>query len=176
VGAGNAEAVLYPSRKEKENKPMKETHEEIRARLLRDHNVIENIQVRAYEIWILRGRIDGRQHEDWMLAENEVLNFLVEQEMKRAAEESLPPAAEEVAMVETTTETGPQTEAAPVKKPRKAAAPKAATTRSKAAGAAKGEAKESAKPATAKKTAAKRTATRKTTDKKSAKADQSVVK
>ncbi|MBI3654525.1 MAG: DUF2934 domain-containing protein [Acidobacteria bacterium] len=67
---------------------MKETREEIRARLRRDENVTKAVQLRAYEIWILRGRREGRHHEDWSLAENEVLNFLVEEEIKRLAEEA----------------------------------------------------------------------------------------
>lgn len=63
---------------------MQETREAIRARLLHDANVQRAIQMRAYEIWQLRGRYDGRSKEDWMLAENEVLSFLTEQEMKKA--------------------------------------------------------------------------------------------
>lgn len=116
---------------------MKESREEIRARLLRDSNVIENIQLRAYEIWIIRGRVDGRHHEDWSLAENEVLNFLVEHELRKASEETVAPVEtvaatetqEVAAPVETVAETGNQEvqaeEAAPAKKTRKAAAPKA---------------------------------------------------
>src|ERR1051325_3368353 len=65
---------------------MKETQAEIRARLWRDENVQKAIELRAYEIWILRGRQDGRHHEDWFLAENEVLNYLVEEELRRLAE------------------------------------------------------------------------------------------
>jgi hypothetical protein len=154
---------------------MEESREEIRARLLRDSNVIENIQLRAYEIWILRGRVDGRQQEDWALAENEVLNFLVEQELKKALETPATPAVEVAAVEETTAETA---EAGPVKKARKAAAPKTATakttTRKKAATA---EATEPAdKKAAAKKPAAKRTTTKKAASKKSAKTEQPVVK
>lgn len=65
---------------------MKETVEEIRARLARDENVLYAIQQRAYEIWVLRGRQHGRSEEDWRLAENEVLSFLIEQELRKPAE------------------------------------------------------------------------------------------
>lgn len=154
---------------------MKESIEEIRARLLRDRNVIENIQVRAYEIWILRGRIEGRQHEDWLLAENEVLNFLVEQELKQASQESPAPVAEPAAVEET------PAEPAAVKKPRKAAAPKSAATKSssrkKAATADAGEAAELLiKKAAVKKPAATLSATKKAASKKSAKREQPAVK
>lgn len=158
---------------------MKESREEIRDRLSRDSNVIENIQLRAYEIWILRGRVDGRQHEDWALAENEVLNFLVEHELKKALEE--PAAPEVTAVEEATAEAAPQAEAAPVKKTRKAAVPKTAgaktTTRKKAATAETAEAAQAAgKKATAAKPAATRTTTRKVAGKKAAKTEQPVVK
>jgi hypothetical protein len=160
---------------------MNELREEIRARLLRDSNVIENIQLRAYEIWIIRGRVDGRQHEDWALAENEVLNFLVEHELKKAQEEPAAPAPEVAPVEETPAEAAPQADAAPVKKTRKAAAPKAATakttTRKKAASTEAGEVAEPAgKKAAAKSPAAKRTTTKKAADKKSAKSEQPVVK
>lgn len=65
---------------------MKETVEEIRARLLGDERVLQAIQQRAYEIWILRGRQHGRAEEDWRLAENEVIGFLIEQELRKPAE------------------------------------------------------------------------------------------
>jgi hypothetical protein len=160
---------------------MKESREEIRARLLRDSNVIENIQLRAYEIWILRGRVDGRHQEDWALAENEVLSFLVELELKKAPEETAAPALEVAAVEETPTETAPQTEAAPVKKTRKAAAPKTTTAKTAIAKkAASSEASAVAEPvgkkAAARKPAAKRTTPRKAASKKPAKAELPVVK
>ena len=62
---------------------MKETVEEIRARLLSDDRVQYSIQQRAYEIWLLRGRQHGRADEDWRLAENEVVGFLIEKELRR---------------------------------------------------------------------------------------------
>ncbi len=158
---------------------MKETSDEIRARLLRDENVIQNIQIRAYEIWILRGRIDGRQIEDWALAENEVLNFLVERELKKATEEVLE-LVEVVAAAENegmNLVAAPVVEIAPEEKPKKRTAAKSTTpkttTRKKAATAKESQVTETV----AKKTAAKRTTTaKKPATKKSAKTEQSVVK
>ena len=69
---------------------MNVTVEEIRARLLSDDRIQYSIQQRAYEIWILRGRQHGRADEDWRLAENEVVGFLIEQELRRAADAALP--------------------------------------------------------------------------------------
>jgi hypothetical protein len=158
---------------------MKETIDEIRARLLRDENVVENIQFRAYEIWILRGRVDGRQTEDWALAENEVLNFLVEQELKKAAAEA-PELVEEVAAAENegmNVVAAPVAEIAPEVKTRKPAATKSATpkatTRKKAATLKESKASETV----AKKAAAKLTTTaKKPASKKSAKTEKPVVK
>src|SRR5262249_50598301 len=56
------------------------------------------IQMRAYEIWQLRGRYDGRAKEDWLLAENEVLGYLTEQELRKADFEE--PKISEVIVVE----------------------------------------------------------------------------
>src|SRR5262245_34181105 len=77
---------------------MKETREEIRARLLREDSVLKAIQMRAYEIWQLRGRYEGRAKEDWLLAENEVLGYLTEQELRKADFEE--PTISEVIVVE----------------------------------------------------------------------------
>lgn len=162
---------------------MKETRDEIRARLLRDENVRENIQFRAYEIWILRGRIDGRQAEDWALAENEVLNFLLEHEWKKAQEKATEfvedlAAAENEGMNQVA---APEAEIAPEKKLRKGAASETTTpktaTRKKTATSQKSQAMKSvAKQTAAKTSAAKRTTTKKSPDKKSAKTEHPVVK
>ena len=66
---------------------MKETVDEIRTTLLRDERVVHAIQHRAYEIWVLRGRQEGRAEEDWRLAENEVVGFLIEQELRNAVDQ-----------------------------------------------------------------------------------------
>ena len=55
----------------------KETLEEIRERLLRQHNVQQMIAVRAYEIYQIRGGQPGGEAQDWFRAEGEVLAFLL---------------------------------------------------------------------------------------------------
>ena len=178
---------------------MKETREEIRARLLRDNNTIRAIQMRAYEIWQIRGRYDGRSHEDWLLAENEVVSFLLEQELRKAvtaiqevsapevviieevvAEPAIVAVIEEapvVAELETASEPKPRKRAtkATTAKAAKAtgdkAAPKKTSSRKKAAEVEQAVANE--KDAAPKKATTKRTiATKKTTTKKSAKPEQ----
>ena len=54
-----------------------ENFEEFRERLLEDQDVQEMIQVRAYEIFVLRGRQPGNETRDWLQAEEEVLAFLI---------------------------------------------------------------------------------------------------
>jgi hypothetical protein len=179
-------------------KIMLEPIEVLRARLLSNEDVLNAIQMRAYEIWILRGRQFGRNHEDWMLAENEVLNYLIEQEWRKGAEQvseetdSLVPVDEVVEIVEVevvatpldiTPEPIPEADViieatAPVEtsasqKTTKRASTKAATTTRKPKAV-----KESAekKPAAKKTTTAKKPATRRTASKKSAKSEQPVVK
>lgn len=178
---------------------MKETIEEIRARLWHDPNVQKAIQLRAYEIWILRGRNEGRHHEDWFLAENEVLNFLVEEEVKRFSEaeegivEEVKEIIEEIAAAENegmtiepviveeyVIEEGVSLAEADLtpatilleKKTRKRAATKAPTTKKttrKKATATDGGGKKIADPNSA---AKRTTTTRKAASKKSAKPDQ----
>ncbi|MEW6128219.1 MAG: DUF2934 domain-containing protein [Acidobacteriota bacterium] len=154
---------------------MKETIEQIRQRLLNDGKVNQIIQQRAYEIWLLRGRQIGRDREDWLLAENEVLNFFVEQELKNADEsEAVSESVEEAVEVEvvaTPVDISPEPivesevvlVATPIeeKKPRKRA-----TTPRKPRAVKEGAEK---KPAAKKlSTAKKTTGTRKTSGKKSA--------
>ena len=66
----------------------RESIEELRARLLRDPEIQTMIKMRAYEIYQLRGGEPGHQAEDWFQAEGEVLEFLIEEESRRAAEMS----------------------------------------------------------------------------------------
>jgi hypothetical protein len=179
---------------------MNETLEEIRARLWHDANVQKAIQLRAYEIWILRGRTEGRHHEDWFLAENEVLNFLVEEEAKRLSDaeegiiEEVKEIIEEIAAAENEgmiiepvivaeyviEEGAPVLEAdvtpaalAPEKKTRKRAATKAKATKipsKKATAADSGDQKTASSKSASKRT----TTTRKAASKKNAKPDQPV--
>lgn len=37
----------------------------------------EEIARRAYRLWELRGRLHGHDHEDWLIAENELMTGLV---------------------------------------------------------------------------------------------------
>ena len=168
---------------------MKETVDEIRFRLLHDENVRHSIQHRAYEIWILRGRQHGRSDEDWALAENEIISFLIEQALKKP--DTLPEAADdvievtEIAVVATPLDITPEpiaeadviiidepvatvadgaAEIAEGKKPRK----RAATSAPRKAAAKEGSAR---KPAAKKTTAttAKKPAAKKATGKKASK-------
>ena len=40
-----------------------------------DLNLEESIRLRAYELYLERGRTDGSAEEDWLRAENEVLEL-----------------------------------------------------------------------------------------------------
>jgi DUF2934 family protein len=64
----------------------RESIEELRIRLLRDPEIQTMIRMRAYEIYQLRGGQPGYQGEDWFRAEGEVLEFLIEEESRRASE------------------------------------------------------------------------------------------
>jgi hypothetical protein len=57
-----------------------ESLEELRERLLRQQNVQQMIQVRAYEIYQMRGGKPGGEAQDWFHAEGEVLAFLLASE------------------------------------------------------------------------------------------------
>lgn len=121
-----------------------ETLEELRDRLLRQHNVQQMIQVRAYEIFRMRGSQPGGDAQDWFHAEGEVLAFLIAHESAREDDgaEAEPTAASE-------------SEALPE-------APRTNTPRARAATKPSNE-----KQATTKKTATKRAAPRKSADSKS---------
>jgi len=62
--------------------------EETRSGLLSDPSVRERISQRAYERYQSRGGEPGRDVEDWVQAENEVLSVLIEQEMGRLTREA----------------------------------------------------------------------------------------
>lgn len=57
----------------------RETNEELRRRMLADEGVQRMIQMRAYEIYQQRGGGPGREAEDWLQAESEVLLYLISQ-------------------------------------------------------------------------------------------------
>ena len=63
-----------------------ERMEELRTRLLSKGEVRERISRRAYELYQNRGGEHGREVEDWLKAEDEVLSPLIEQEIKESAE------------------------------------------------------------------------------------------
>ncbi len=57
----------------------REINEELRRRMLADEGVQQMIQRRAYEIYQQRGGAQGREAEDWLQAESEVLLYLISQ-------------------------------------------------------------------------------------------------
>lgn len=59
--------------------------EKLRARLLDNQSIRERISRRAYELYARRGGEPGRDVEDWVQAENEILSPLIEEEMSSAA-------------------------------------------------------------------------------------------
>ena len=125
--------------------------QEIRESLLRDESVRDQIARRAYEIYSIRGYGDGREVEDWMQAENEILNYLLEREHQRLAMEQA--ALEPVIQGEE-----PVSAVAPaVKRPsstaKKSASKKAPVSKAKSAG------KAPKKAASSSKTSAKKTST-----------------
>jgi Protein of unknown function (DUF2934) len=61
--------------------------EKLRGRLLYDQGIRSRISQRAYELYEQRGGDPGRDVEDWLLAENEILSPLIEAEIRRAARE-----------------------------------------------------------------------------------------
>ena len=63
--------------------------EAIRARLLADEQVHTMIEMRAYEIYRLRGAAPGQEAEDWLQAEAEILKFLMDEEARRSETEAL---------------------------------------------------------------------------------------
>jgi hypothetical protein len=67
----------------------RESAEALRARLLADEQVHTMIEMRAYEIYRLRGGAPGQEAEDWLQAEAEILKFLMEEEARRSETEAL---------------------------------------------------------------------------------------
>ena len=67
----------------------RESVEALRARLLADEQVHTMIEMRAYEIYRLRGGAPGQEAEDWLQAEGEILKFLMEEEARRSETEAL---------------------------------------------------------------------------------------
>jgi hypothetical protein len=60
--------------------------EDMRQRLLRDEEVQSMIAMRAYEIYVNRGAQPGREAEDWFQAENEIIGFLIAEELGKGLE------------------------------------------------------------------------------------------
>ena len=56
--------------------------EELRIHLLGNDGIRESVSRRAYELYEKRGADHGRELEDWVKAENEVLSPLIEQKLK----------------------------------------------------------------------------------------------
>jgi len=69
----------------------KESLDKVRERLLGDEQVRQMIRARAYEIYKLRGGQPGREAQDWLRAEREVLAFLIAREPSRAEEKESRP-------------------------------------------------------------------------------------
>ena len=65
-----------------------ERQERLRERLLSDDEVRAAISLRAYEIYQRRGGEPGREIEDWVQAENEILEALIKGEPQLVAESS----------------------------------------------------------------------------------------
>ena len=93
--------------------------EELRERLLSQNNVQQMIQVRAYEIYQMRGGQPGGEAHDWFRAESEVLAFLL-------ADESPGNNQAEAISAEATTPQDPAVKAPALKKSRTPAKPTAA--------------------------------------------------
>lgn len=119
----------------------RESLEELRERLLRQHNVQQMIHVRAYEIYQMRGGKPGGEGQDWFHAESEVLAFLIARESAREDEQAeaetpgAAPASEAPPKAPAAKKTKPRAVAKPADAKQaapKKAAPKRATTRKSA--------------------------------------------
>jgi len=62
--------------------------EELRIHLLGNDGIRERVSSRAYELYERRGADHGRDLEDWVEAEHEVLSPLIEQKLKLARKTS----------------------------------------------------------------------------------------
>src|SRR5262245_45473155 len=58
--------------------------EELRGRLLHNQGIRERISQRAYELYERRGGEPGRDVEDWIAAENEILSPIIEEKIHSA--------------------------------------------------------------------------------------------
>jgi len=102
-----------------------ESLEELRERLLRQTSVQQMIQVRAYEIYQMRGSQPGGDAQDWFHAESEVLAFLLAGESAAEDENENP-----VSVAETPAEAPPEKKQKPSKaRTSKPAQAKSATTK-----------------------------------------------
>lgn len=103
---------------------------QIRQELLQDGAVTDAIRRRAYHISVERGFSEPHHLlDDWFRAENEILNVLVEQEVRR--HQGIAAAVTETAMAEESIPTV-ITEPQPAAQPKKAAAKKTAKAEPKA--------------------------------------------
>ena len=119
----------------------RESLEELRERLLGQQSVQQMIQMRAYEIYQMRGGQAGAEAQDWFHAEGEVLAFLIAHESAREDDK----------------QDAESTNAA-----------SASEAQSAAPATGKSGARVTAKPAKARQAAPKKTAKKQTTSKKSA--------
>lgn len=60
----------------------KELDDGLRHRLLNDESVLDMICQRAYEIFQNRGQEHGHDREDWLQAENEILDELIDKDLQ----------------------------------------------------------------------------------------------
>ena len=119
----------------------RESLEELRERLLDQQTVQQMIQMRAYEIFQMRGGQPGAEAQDWFHAEGEVLAFLIAHESAREDD---------------------------IQDAESADAPSASATQSAALATRKSGAAVTVKPAKAKQAAPKKTASKRATPRKSA--------
>jgi len=68
--------------------PLPKQTEELRIHLQGNDGIRELVSARAYELYERRGADHGRDLEDWLEAENEVLSPLVEQKLKLSRQTS----------------------------------------------------------------------------------------
>lgn len=71
-----------------------ENTEQLSEKLANDKEVRAKVSLRAYEIYLSRGGESGREAEDWLQAESEVLASLTEEQTPRTAPESTQPATD----------------------------------------------------------------------------------
>ena len=117
----------------------RESLEELRKRLLGQQSVQQMIQIRAYEIYRMRGGQPGAEAQDWFHAEGEVLAFLIAHESAREDDKQDAESADAASASETrpavsaSGQSRPRVTAKPAKQasPKKTA-PKRATSRKSA--------------------------------------------